>query len=71
MNRACSETELFTNINAKIQARAYFKPFLKLGWLSLQREAYLLRAKNLARAFEPEPRLVPPLELNVNLSKAI
>ena len=33
----------------------------KLGSSSLEPGAYLLRAQNQARAFEPEPRLVPPL----------
>ena len=37
--------------------RAYWK----IGSLSLVPGAYLLRAKILARASEPEPRLVPPL----------
>ena len=33
----------------------------KLGLSNLKPGAYLLQAKNWARAFEPEPRLVPPL----------
>ena len=67
--RACFEPELFTNKNAKIRVRAYFEPFGKLGSLSLEPGAYLLRAKISARASEPEPRLVPllvPLSRGVN-----
>ena len=47
--------ELSANINTKIQVRALRKIRLSRAW------AYLLRAKYSARAFEPEPRLVPPL----------
>ena len=46
----------------KIQARAYFELFLNLGLPSLKPGASLLEAKNLARALEPKPRLIPPLE---------
>ena len=59
--RACFEPKLFTNKSAKIRVRAYFKPFGKLGLPSLEPGAYLLSAKISARAFEPEPGLVPPL----------
>ena len=58
---ACFEPELFPNKNEKLQAQAYIEPFFKSGLLSLEPGAYLLRAKNWARAFEPKPRLVPPL----------
>ena len=61
--RACFKPENFTNKNAKIQLRAYFESFGKLGSLSLESGAYLLRAKILARALEPEPRLLKPLNL--------
>ena len=40
-----------------------FEPFGKLGSLSLEPGAYLLQAKILAWASEPEPRFVPPLIL--------
>ena len=59
--RASFEPELSTNKNANIRVRAYFEPMGKLGSSSLEPGAYLLRAQNQARAFEPEPRLVPPL----------
>ena len=57
------QAELFTNKNFKILARAYFELFWNLGLLCLEPGAwaYLLQAKNLAQAFEPEPRLVPLL----------
>ena len=61
--RASFEPELSTNKNANIRVRAYFEPIGKLGSSSLEPGAYLLRAQNQARAFEPEPRLVPPLLL--------
>ena len=54
ITRACFEPELFTNKNAKFK---------------LEPAAYLLRAKNWARALEPEPRLIPPLAWNENGSK--
>ena len=60
--RASIEPELSTNKNANIRVQAYFEPIGKLGLSSLEPGAYLLRAQNQARAFEPEPRLVPPLE---------
>ena len=56
-----SSPSLKKNKNAKIQVLAYFEPFGKLGSLSLESGAYLQQAKNLARAFEPDPRLGPPL----------
>ena len=43
----------------------------KLGLLSLEPGAYLLRALNQARAFEPEPRLIPPLQGLVQLVKRL
>ena len=59
--QACFEPKLFTNKNTKIWVQAYFQPFVKLGSSSLELGAYLLQAKISTRAFEPEPRLVPPL----------
>ena len=55
------EPNLPTNKNAKIRVQAYLEPVGKLGLSSLKPGAYLLRAQNQARAYEPEPRLVPPL----------
>ena len=52
-----------------------FEPIGTIGSPSLEPGAYLLRAKILARASEPEPRLVPPLvvsddcDFNLKLSE--
>ena len=43
-----------------LQTRDYFELFSKYV-KPLHRWAYLLQARNLAKAFGPEPRLVPPL----------
>ena len=61
--RACFQPELFTNKRATIRVRAYFEPFEKLGSPSIEPGAYLLWAKISARAYEPEPRLVPSLSM--------
>ena len=53
-HQACLEPDLLTYKNWKLQARVYFELFLN------KPRAYLLRAHNLARAFEPEHRLIPP-----------
>ena len=42
--RSCFEPEVFINKNAKIRVGAYFEPFGKLGSLSLEPGACLLRA---------------------------
>ena len=59
--RACFKHELVTNRNAKIRVWAYFEPYRNIGLSSLEPGAHLLWAKNWARAYEPEPSLVPPL----------
>ena len=59
--RAYIEFKLFTIKIYNIWAQAYFKLFWKLGSSSFEPGAYLLWSKKVARAFKPEPRLIPPL----------
>ena len=55
--QACFGRRLFTNISAKIQTRAY----LKIRLAEPRAWGLFTASQNSARAYEPKPRLIPPL----------